>query len=206
MRRASRVQQTLPIEWFGPEPPPAIPGLAYVPDWLGAGEEQRLLDLVDALPWRRDWKRRIQVYGVGYGDGETTVEPPLPPPLAALGRRLRAEGWLEAEPANAVVNEYLPGQGIGAHRDYAVFGSVASVSLGCWCLIELRHASTGARFDAPLAPRSMLRLAGAARWHWSHAIAARRSDVIAGVRVPRGRRVSVTFRTLLPAGGHTPSR
>jgi alkylated DNA repair dioxygenase AlkB len=47
-----------------------------------------------------------------------------------------------------------------------------------------------------LPPRSLLVLAGEARTAWTHAIPARKSDVVEGARVARGRRVSVTFRTV----------
>jgi alkylated DNA repair dioxygenase AlkB len=39
-------------------------------------------------------------------------------------------------------------------------------------------------------------LAGPARRDWTHAIPARQSDVMDGLRVMRQRRVSLTFRTM----------
>jgi alkylated DNA repair dioxygenase AlkB len=48
-----------------------------------------------------------------------------------------------------------------------------------------------------LEPRSALVLKGPARFEWTHAIPARKSDVVDGRRVPRNRRLSVTFRNVI---------
>jgi len=44
-------------------------------------------------------------------------------------------------------------------------------------------------------------MGGDARYLWRHSIAARRSDVVDGRGIERDRRVSLTFRTVLPTGG-----
>ena len=48
-----------------------------------------------------------------------------------------------------------------------------------------------------LAPRSMVVLKGEARTVWRHGIARRKNDVVNGTVIPRGRRVSITFRYIL---------
>ena len=190
-------QQTLLADWFVPPAVPDVPGLRYLTDWIDAATEHELLAQSAAMPWQGDWQRRVQVYGFGYGPDAAKV-PPMPPWLVPLSARLVREGILERAAENAVINEYLPGQGIGAHRDYAPFGpTVVSLSLGAWCVMELRRSPSGDRHDLPLAPRSLVVLGGEARSLWTHAIPRRQSDRIQGVRVPRGRRVSVTFRTLV---------
>jgi len=192
-------QQTLLDDWFVPPPTPAVPGLAYHPDWIDAAHERELLARIDTMPWQGDWERRVQVYGVGYG-ADRHVMPAIPPWLQPLADRLLAEGIFDRRAENAVINEYLPGQGIGAHRDYAPFGpTVVSLSLGAWCIMELRRLDGIERHDLPLAPRSLCVLGGDARSAWTHAIPRRLADRIQGVRVPRARRVSVTFRTVLDA-------
>lgn len=193
-------QQTLLDDWFVPPPPPAVPGLAYLGDWITPALEQDLLARIDTMPWQGDWERRVQVYGAGYAADRTGV-PPIPSWLHPLAERLLAEGVFDGPARNAVINEYLPGQGIGAHRDYAPFGpTVVSLSLGAWCVLELRRLDGVERHDLPLAPRSLCVLGGEARSGWTHAIPRRLTDRIQGVRVPRGRRVSVTFRTLAAPG------
>jgi alkylated DNA repair dioxygenase AlkB len=72
-------------------------------------------------------------------------------------RRVRSRGdpagsaRLDGEVVNCVINEYFPGQGSAGHRDHS----------------------------ADLQPRSLWVLAGEARSHWHHGIAARRSDQVA---------------------------
>jgi alkylated DNA repair dioxygenase AlkB len=138
----------------------------------------------------------VQVYGLGYGEGETRPAPPLPPRIAELGRRLHRDGLIEREPENAVVNEYVAGIGIAPHRDYGAFGpTVVGVSLGSWCVMDLVDPESDARHAVTLPPRSALVIGGEARSRWKHGIAARKNDVIDGIRVPRARRLSVTYRT-----------
>jgi alkylated DNA repair protein alkB homolog 8 len=51
-----------------------------------------------------------------------------------------------------------------------------------------------------LPPRSLLVLRGDARYKWGHGIACRTCDKVNGVLIPRGRRVSLTFRQALVPG------
>lgn len=196
------MQQTLPFDGDANEGgAPDIPGLTYRPDYVTEEEERALLLAVDAAPWRAQWQRRTQHYGFGYPEGgsrfATPVQvAPIPEWLAAVGARLVADGLLGARVDNVVVNEYLPGQGIGPHRDVPAYEEVVSLSLGSPCVMDLVRLDGGAARELLLAPRSALALAGEARWGWTHGIARRRIDRWRGRRVPRGRRVSLTFRTL----------
>jgi alkylated DNA repair dioxygenase AlkB len=54
----------------------------------------------------------------------------------------------------------------------------------------------GEKATVPLAPGSLCAMTGPARYRWRHGIAARKSDPGPSGRIPRGRRVSITFRTL----------
>lgn len=177
-------------------------GLAYVAGWIATEEEERaLLAALDALPWSEELRRRVQHHGYRYAYRGRKVEAadelgPLPGWAEALARRLAAEGRFAAAPDQVIVNEYLPGQGISAHVDCVpCFGpTIASLSLGSGATMELASTSTGERASVWLAPRSLLVLADEARYGWRHAIPARKSDPGQG---PRGRRVSLTFRTVL---------
>jgi len=53
----------------------------------------------------------------------------------------------------------------------------------------------GEAHNLRLMPESLLGLSGEARLEWRHGISARRSDLVDSLRVPRSRRVSLTFRT-----------
>ena len=155
------------------------------------------------MPWRAGLRRRVQHYGWAYDYRARRVSAsdrigPLPGWLASEAERLVERGLFASQPDQAIVNEYLPGQGIAAHVDCEpCFGDrVASLSLGSSCVMDFREVASGQRSSMHLAPGSLLVLAGAARYDWTHAIAPRRSDMIDGIRRARGRRVSITFRTV----------
>ena len=181
-------------------------GLTLVAGFLPSERQDELLDRIDASPWRTDLKRRVQHYGWRYDYRTRRVAAsdrlgPLPDWLVPVSERLASDGWFEALPTQAIVNEYEPGQGIAAHVDCEpCFGdTIASLSLGGRCMMTLRERDGSGRCDLVLEPGSLLVLRGPARYAWTHEIAARKSDVIGGVRHPRERRVSVTFRTVTPA-------
>jgi alkylated DNA repair dioxygenase AlkB len=126
---------------------------------------------------------------------------------SALGDKTRFGTWVFTQLGRSIaVNEYLPGQGISAHVDCVpCFGPrIATLSLGAACVMLFRHPRTGARVERMLNPGSLLVLAGPARSQWRHEIPARKSDVVDGVRRARGRRVSVTFRTIVRSSPVTP--
>jgi alkylated DNA repair dioxygenase AlkB len=74
--------------------------------------------------------------------------------------------------------------------------TIASLSLGSGCLMDFTHSNTAQKTSLFLPPRSLLLLQSDARTHWQHGIAKRKSDVVDGVKVHRGRRVSLTFRNV----------
>lgn len=185
----------------------SISGLTRVDDWIGRAEENQLLGLVDAGDWRNDLKRRVQHFGYRYDYRARSVSlgdhlGPLPGWLAVLAGRLtdnRADGGaFREQPDQVIVNEYLPGQGISAHIDCVpCFGdTIAILSLGGPVVMTFQCAADGARREMTLPARSLLTLSGPARYDWLHAIPARKSDMIDGVKTPRVRRVSLTFRSV----------
>jgi alkylated DNA repair dioxygenase AlkB len=182
---------------------PTVPGLRYVPDYIGPWEQREILSTVDAGRWETQFERRIQGYGYRYLRGMSAADTPeyvgpLPDWAASLSHRLRDDGLTGRVPDQLLVNEYEPGQGIAPHIDYAPFDrTVVSISLGSACLMDIIHTQTGERHEILLEPGSALVLQDEARYLWKHGIARRRSDVIAGQVVPRGRRVSLTFRNVL---------
>jgi alkylated DNA repair dioxygenase AlkB len=180
------------------------PGLRLLRSWLAEAEGAALLAAIDEAAWMGELKRRVQHYGFRYDykrRGVSAAERlgPLPPWAAPLASRLAAEGVFGREPDQVIVNEYQPGQGIAAHVDSPAFGPVvASLSLGSGCLMGFEGPG-GEALSIWLEPGSLLVLSGEARSSWRHGIAQRRSDLVDGVRRPRGRRVSLTFRTVAAA-------
>ncbi|MFC4563987.1 alpha-ketoglutarate-dependent dioxygenase AlkB [Nocardiopsis mangrovi] len=188
-----------------------VPGLRVIPGWLGPGACTALLECIDSAEWSTELRRRVQHYGRRYDYGRRGVAadpaapaaPPLPGPVRALATRLIDERVMDAEADQAIVNEYLPGQGIGPHVDCVpCFGPVvASVSLGSACDMDFTDPAGGAKIAVRLTPGSLCVMSGPARYEWRHGIAARKSDPGQAGRVQRGRRVSVTLRTVAGAVG-----
>jgi alkylated DNA repair dioxygenase AlkB len=184
-----------------------VPGLVYLPDWLDDLGQQQLLADIDAERWSTELRRRVQHYGHRYDYGRRAVAvpdggsaTPIPTWARTLALRLHVEGHTDRPADQVIVNEYLPGQGISAHVDCVpCFGpAVAAVSLGSACVMDFTGPDHADTVPVWLLPGSLCLMTGPARYEWRHAIAARKSDPAPAGRVPRSRRVSVTFRTVLP--------
>ncbi|MFN7226041.1 MAG: alpha-ketoglutarate-dependent dioxygenase AlkB [Holosporales bacterium] len=62
--------------------------------------------------------------------------------------------------------------------------------------MDFTHSQTAQKVSLFLPSRSLLLLQGDARYHWQHGIAKRKNDVVDGIKIQRGRRVSLTFRNI----------
>ncbi len=183
---------------------PDIEGLIYISDFITKEEERAVIDSLDAQPWLTDLKRRVQHYGYRYDYKARAVTSDaylgqLPEWIAPIATRLYDQRLFDKMPDQAIVNEYEPGQGISAHVDCVpCFGDViASLSLGSSAVMQFTHPKSGDRQELYLQERSLIVLSEAARYEWTHAIPARKSDVVRGFKVERTRRVSLTFRTII---------
>lgn len=191
---------------FGDESKAVISGLRYVPDYIDAATEAALIQTIDAQTWLADLKRRVQHYGYKYDYKARSITQdlrlgPIPGWLASLCDRLLAEGIFSKRPDQVIINEYQPGQGITPHIDCVPCFSetIASISVGGSCVMEFMHPATNEKSAQFLEPRSLIVLEGAARYKWQHAIPQRKTDSWNGQKLPRGRRISLTFRTVILA-------
>ena len=189
-------------------------GLEYLPDFLDASEEAGLLAYIDDSEWLTDLSRRVMHFGYKYDYtsrrlDETARIRPLPEWLARLSSMAREAASEEAKQLldpdrpfeQAIINEYLPGQGIAPHIDRDCFGPlVATVSLGSAVNMDFCRDSTGDKHVQRLVPRSLVVLHGDARFKWRHGIAKRHADTWNGQKTKRQRRVSITFRTIENTG------
>lgn len=180
-----------------------IKGLRYIPDFISEEEQSALLISIDALLWNNDLKRRTQHYGYKYDYTKKSINKeayvgPIPDFIQPLIARF-SEHQIDLSKADQViVNEYQPGQGIAKHVDCVpCFGPViASLSLGSSCVMEFDACFEFAEGSMMLGPKSLIVLADEARYNWTHAIPALKEDLWKGEKVPRERRVSLTFRTV----------
>jgi alkylated DNA repair dioxygenase AlkB len=181
-----------------------VPGLHYLPDYLGGEEQERFLAVIDQHPWLAYLKRRVQHYGYRYDYKRRTVDRamylgPLPQWAVALAGRFVDEGWTPRPPDQLIVNEYAPGQGIASHVDcVSCFGDfILAISLGSPCVMLFTHPPSGMQVPLLLEPGSLYVMQGEARYQWRHGIPSRKTDLYGQGRIQRRRRVSMTFRTVI---------
>jgi alkylated DNA repair dioxygenase AlkB len=172
------------------------PGLTYRPELIAPAEEQALAAALAGLELRPfqfhgyEGKRRVASFGARYDFEREALSPaaPIPEFLTPLRDRCAALAGIRPEAfAHALVTEYAPGAAIGWHRDKAVFGVVAGVSLLSPCTFRLRRrdGAKWRRASFTAEPRSAYLLTGEARREWEHSIPP-----------VQALRWSVTFRTL----------
>lgn len=178
-------------------------GLTYLENYISEDEADRLVQDIDAAPWRTDLKRRVQHYGYRYDYKARQARRedylgPLPELFQQLAERLTSEGHFQAVPDQVIVNEYQPGQGISAHVDcQPCFGeTIASLSLLSACVMRFARQAYSQQTELHLQSASLLVLCGDARHLWTHAIPARKTDVFERQKYHRSRRISLTFRTM----------
>lgn len=179
-----------------------VPGLRYVAEYLSPEAHDALLAAADAQSWQQPSYigRRVQVYGYNYTHTHGGIHRigDLPAWANELTARLVRDGLMPAMPDQLIVNEYPAGTGIPAHVDHASFDdTIVSITLGSSCVMDFGRPGVSEVESVFLKPRSALVLSGEARQRWTHAIPARLADAWQDAEYTRGRRVSLTFRTML---------
>ena len=176
----------------------SIDGLRYEPDFLSADEAASLLDIVCSLPLNparyKDYvaRRRVVSFGGAFDYDENILRPGDPLDERLMPLRDRVGAWLGVSPqslVHALVAEYTPGTPLGWHRDVPDFETIAGISLGGEATLRFRpypptHPNAREVLQLEVAPRSIYKMAGAARWDWQHC-----------VPPVKALRWSITFRT-----------
>ena len=171
-------------------------------DFVTEAEESSLLGAIDGAAWLGDLRRRVQHYGYRYDYTKRNITEDdkigeLPDWSLPIADRLVADGIFSSRPDQLIVNEYEPGQGIAPHIDRDCFGPVvAAVSLGSDCMLQIYPPNNQKPFDLVVLRRSMMAYRGVGRTKYMHGIAPRKTDEQNGKKIKRGRRVSLTFRTV----------
>ncbi len=182
---------------------PHIPGFYYHPDLLTEDEQQALKQKIDQQSWQTSLKRRVQQYGYRYDYNKRGLSSDddigaLPEWLMPWIKYVQERGLIQYFPDQLIINEYQPGQGIALHKDIATgFGEeIWTLSIGGGCIMRFVNSARDKAYNQYIAPGSFYKLTGPARYKWKHGIAARKTDRINNRRIPRNRRLSLTFRTV----------
>lgn len=162
----------------------SITGLVYQPEFLSPAQERALIATIQSLPLHAARykqylaRRRVASFGGSYDFDTNQLLPGVPLDPRLHGLRDRVARWMGVPPqalAHALVAEYAPGTPLGWHRDVPDFEVVAGISLGGHALLRFRpypdHPSTRRVVSLNVAPRSIYRIAGEARWQWQHCVA-----------------------------------
>jgi len=181
-----------------------INGLKYISNFISQDNELQLINIINKQLWSLDLKRRTQHYGYKYDYTTKKIDQslylgPIPLWLEKYCYKLVDDKHFSKLPDQVIINEYLPGQGINKHVDCVTcFGdTVASLSLNSTCIMAFENIQNHMVGEMALAPLSLLVLSNEARYQWLHSIPARTQDIIANQVIPRTRRLSLTFRTVL---------
>lgn len=178
-----------------------INGLTYISDFISEEEQSNLIETIDKQPWLLDLKRRTQHYGYKYDYTRKLIDKsmyvgPIPEWIMPLLNKLIDNKHFKVLSDQVIVNEYLPGQGIGRHVDCTTCfdDTIASLSLGSTCAMDFESLKNSRKGTMMLAPRSLLVLTDEARYDWMHSIPARKEDSQGNDVLSRSRRISLTFR------------
>jgi len=176
----------------------SIQGLYYVKNFLSEEESINLLKVIDQQKWLDVINRRVQHYGYIYDYKRRNVSEKIgeiPDWCNFILDMLKENKLISKIPNQLIINEYNPGQGISAHSDAKVFDdNIVSISLGSVYVMKFKKGDITK--EIVLEPKSAIVLSGDSRYKWTHSIDMKKFDMINGVKVLRGRRVSLTFRRI----------
>ena len=184
--------------------------LFYLPGFLTPDEMRECVTRIDAADWNTQITRRTQHYGWRYDYKAKAITPDmylgrLPDYLERIAAKLadlsyEGQRLFPGKPEQCIVNEYVKAQGIAQHTDHRGFGpAIATISLLEDWEMELKRKYRDRSFrPALLQQGSALLMTGPSRAQWSHGIAPKTTEAD-GRR--RGRRISLTFRTVLNRAG-----
>lgn len=182
-----------------------ISGFILYENFIDELTEQELITEIDAQPWIVDYDRRLQYYGYR-NELEAPYDlvnypVPIPPLMLRLSEEIVEKKLILNQPDQVIVNEYLPGQGIRPHKDRNYFANqICGVNLGSGCVMRFTKAKEVIDIEVPR--RSMYVMQDDARLKWQHSIPPRKKDKVDGEIQHRSRRVSITYRKVVPTKVH----
>lgn len=158
-----------------PEIPLNPPGFSYQSEFISIEEERALLKELERVPLHKfqwdgyDSKRRVKGY---------TQESGMPAPLRVILERVSKFAKVKLEKIDhLLISEYIPGTGIGWHRDKGPYDKIIGISLGSSAQFRLRKVGPEKnkrkweRFSLLAEPRSLYIMSDESRTRWQHSVA-----------------------------------
>ncbi|KAK2630227.1 hypothetical protein QTJ16_001047 [Diplocarpon rosae] len=214
------------------------PSAFYISEFVSTEEERALLTKITTAPkprWKQLSRRRLQVWPSDLSNKNTLLDSPLPewlvnPTISRLiscpvSNTARDHIFSESPhkaPNHVLINEYIQGQGIMAHKDGSAYHPVVcTVSLGASICLDIYGTNedglreTESRWRILQEPRSLLITTGRIYTEYLHGIADLAEDTNLGpttvanwelLRSPdsfkdgrnqRRTRISLTYRDVL---------
>jgi len=184
-----------------------VPGLYYVENIIDPTYSAQLIDYLDHMGiWSSvtlsSNSRKVQHYGYKYNyknHNNKELSIPIPDILSDLIYTLTsAVKELEmpdvpSEFNQVIVNNYEPGQGISKHTDLLSYGPV----IGCYTIgsgAKMYFKKDNEIVELYVEPNSLYIMSGESRYQWTHEMPSTKTDLVDGKRIPRERRISITFR------------
>ncbi|EJT70367.1 hypothetical protein GGTG_11395 [Gaeumannomyces tritici R3-111a-1] len=177
-------------------------GLYWQDEFITEEHEAELIGVFGQLEWPERGGRLSLHYGFTFDYKTFGVDPNVPfKPFPDWLRPLLPK--TEGRPPDQVCLQYYPpGAGIPPHVDtHSAYDQLYALSLGAPVRMQFARdrgdGSSREQADVDLAPRSLLRMSGDARLHWTHGIRKRKTDTLPDGSVRRrADRWSVTYRWL----------
>ena len=178
-----------------------LSGLKVITNFISPKEEKELIGMVNDQEWNKSLRRLTQHYGYKYNYRSRSITKSdhigsLPNWLDPLIDKILKTGLIKENPDQAIINRYLPGEGISAHIDapHLFKDQVYSIGLGSPCDFVF---SRGTKKEyLYLERRTFLLMEGDARYKYKHAIEPVVYDDVDDEEIKRGIRYSITFRNM----------
>jgi alkylated DNA repair dioxygenase AlkB len=185
-----------------------VKGLYYVSNIINNQEE--LIKQLDDNEWKSlsnsANSRVVQHYGYLYDYKTRNINIPTTPfpdfiqELANLLTDICMQIGLIDEKYKfnqCIVNNYNAGQGISRHTDIKTYGKV----IGCFTIcsgatMKFFNPLDNSNYDKYVEANSLYIMSGDARYIWTHEMLTSKFDIVNKIKVPRGRRISITFRNV----------
>lgn len=147
-------------------------GINIIPDFITNDEENDILSHIkpkDPASRPVAGRNRIERYGSSVPYNNYISSRTIPEFLDRISTKLLESRLVKTRPLSVTLNEYFPGQRIGAHVDSKESGEVITIL----CLLSdatMVFQKKNEEFSLLLPARSLVQLMGEIRWEWTHAI------------------------------------